>query len=152
MKKQLKTVQEIKITYSPSKLSKKSVRTSLDASTIAREIFSIADCHIELKEYFVIILLNRANQPIGYHKLSEGGLSGTVVDIRLAFAIAIKSLSCGMILVHNHPSGNQQPSSADISLTTKFINAGTLLDVPVLDHIILTSEGYCSFADEGHLV
>jgi DNA repair protein RadC len=98
-----------------------------------------------------VILLNRANQVLGIYEVSTGGVSGTVADPKLIFAAAIKSSSSGLIFSHSHPSGNLQPSQADIALTRKIKEGGEILEISVLDHIILTSEGYFSFADEGLL-
>jgi DNA repair protein RadC len=107
---------------------------------------------IELKEFFYVIFLNKANQVTGYHKLSEGGIASTVVDMRLLFSAALKQLACAMILSHNHPSGNLQPSAADKELTDRAKQCGNILDIAVLDHIIITSDnGYYSFADEGRM-
>lgn len=104
---------------------------------------------MEFKEEFYIILLNRANKVLGWYKVSEGGMSGTVVDPKLVFSIALKSLASSLVLAHNHPSGNLKPSNEDINLTKKLKEAGALLEIPVLDHLILTTDGYFSFGDEG---
>lgn len=77
--------------------------------------------------------------------------SGTVADIRIAFASALKSMSSGMILIHNHPSGNEKPSQSDIKLTRKFKEVGELMDIEVLDHLILTKSGYHSLANNGSI-
>jgi len=106
---------------------------------------------IEHVEEFMILCLNRANRVLGWAKVSQGGLSGTVADPKVIFQVALKSNACSLILAHNHPSGNLTPSEADIHLTRKLKEAGTLLDLPVLDHLIVSSEGYYSFADEGLL-
>ena len=95
------------------------------------------------------MLLNRANKVIGIYEVSSGGMSGTVADPKLIFSAALKSCATSMVLSHNHPSGNLKPSNADLRLTSKIKAGGELLDIDVLDHIILTSEGYFSFADEG---
>jgi len=142
-------INEISISYSKKQFNSKTVNTSQIAHEASREIFECCNCQIELKEYFFIVLLNRANQIIGYHKLSEGGICGTVVDIRLAFATALKGLASAMILVHNHPSGNLTASHQDISITNRFREVGKLMDIQIFDHIILTDAGYLSFADEG---
>jgi DNA repair protein RadC len=102
-----------------------------------------------LREEFYILLLNRANRIYGYYLLSQGGTSGTVVDPKLIFSIALKCNAHGIILAHNHPSGNTKPSEADIQITKKVKEGGKLLEIDVLDHIILTSDSYLSFADEG---
>ena len=106
---------------------------------------------IEFVEEFKILLLNRANKVLGIVPISKGGTSATVADPKLIFVAAIKSNSCGIVLAHNHPSGNLNPSSADIALTKKIAEGGQLLEVPVIDHIIVTNNGYYSFADEGAL-
>lgn len=100
-------------------------------------------------EEFWTIYLNRANIIIKKEKTTSGGITGTVVDARLIFKTAVEHLACGIILVHNHPSGNKEPSQADKQLTQKLKEAGKLLDIPVIDHIIFTDNGYFSFADEG---
>ncbi|MBT33683.1 MAG: hypothetical protein CMO01_28805 [Thalassobius sp.] len=102
-------------------------------------------------EEFWIILLNRANEIIKHILISKGGISGTLADTRIIFKNAIDNLACAIILSHNHPSGNLKPSHADIQLTKKLKEAGKLLDIPVLDHIIFTDKGYFSFLDEGLL-
>lgn len=107
---------------------------------------------IGLQECFKIMLLNNANKVKGIYAVSTGGITGTLVDIRIVFAVILKSLTTAVILAHNHPSGNLQPSQADKQLTEKIKRAGELLDIKVLDHLILTPEGtYFSFADEGIL-
>src|SRR5450756_2707821 len=108
---------------------------------------------IEHKESFKMLLLNRANKVLGITTISEGGLSGTVTDVRLIYQYAIKGNASGIIIAHNHPSGNSNPSESDQKITQKIKEAGNLLDIQLLDHIILTpeSEIYRSFADEGQL-
>lgn len=105
----------------------------------------------QLAEQFWIILMNRANDVIKVHNISQGGVSGTVADPKMIFKEALDKLACSLILVHNHPSGNLKPSEADIRLTKKLKEAGQTLDLPVLDHIIFADQGYMSFADEGLL-
>ncbi len=100
-------------------------------------------------EEFWILLLNKANKVIGKFSISEGGLSGTVADPVKIFRKAIENNATGMILCHNHPSGNLKPSDADIKLTQKMKEGGKFLDISVLDHIIIGEEKYLSFADEG---
>ena len=104
---------------------------------------------LDLKvEEFWIILLNRANVVIKKTLISTGGVSGTLVDAKIIFSKALEELASAVILVHNHPSGNLQPSQADKTLTSKIKKAGEVLEIQVLDHIIFTNEGYYSFADE----
>ncbi|PIQ47484.1 MAG: hypothetical protein COW03_15010 [Cytophagales bacterium CG12_big_fil_rev_8_21_14_0_65_40_12] len=102
-------------------------------------------------EQFWIITLKRNNAVIQKRIISTGGISGTVADPKIIFNKALEDFASGIILVHNHPSGNLKPSQADIKLTEKLKNAGNLLDIPVLDHLIFTDDGYFSFADESML-
>ncbi len=141
---------EIKVSYVvPIKASKRTkITRSVDAEAVFRAIWSD---NIELKEEFYIILLNRGNYVLGWHMLSQGGLAGTIVDLRLVFSIALKGLASGIVIAHNHPSGNPSPSSEDIKLTNRLKEAGKILEIPILDHIIITSEEYHSFADNGML-
>lgn len=106
---------------------------------------------LELQEEFKVLLLNRGNRVTGVYEISSGGITGTVADPRLILAAAIKSVSVAIILGHNHPSGNLKPSRADEEMTNKIKEAAKYHDIKVLDHIIVTSEGYFSFADEGLL-
>lgn len=102
-------------------------------------------------EEFWIILLNRANVVMKKIPVSTGGVAGTVADPKIIFKQAIEHLASAIVLVHNHPSGNLKPSAADIALTRKMKEAGALLDLPILDHLIFTEHDYYSFADEGLL-
>lgn len=106
---------------------------------------------IEVFESVFILLLNIASNTIAYAKISQGGISGTVVDVRIVAKYAVESLATSIILAHNHPSGQLKPSSQDINITKKVKNALELLDIKVLDHIILTAEGYYSLADNGEV-
>ena len=99
-------------------------------------------------EEFWIILLKRNNQVIRKEQVSFGGVSGTIVDPKIIFKKALDNLASGMILVHNHPSGNLKPSQADIQLTKKLKTSGELLEIPIYDHIIFTDHGYYSFSDQ----
>ncbi len=100
-------------------------------------------------EEFWLLMLNKANEVVAREKLSAGGMAGTVADVKLAFKIALDARASAIIAVHNHPSGNLKPSEADISLTKKLKEAGKILDLPLLDHLIVSERGYYSFADEG---
>ena len=124
------------------------VNSSKDAEGIFRSIWSH---RIDYVEEFYILLLNRSNKVIGWSKVSMGGPSGTVSDPKVIFQTALKANASHIVLGHNHPSGALEPSQADISLTQKMKNAGSLLDLPILDHLILSSESYYSFADDGKL-
>lgn len=102
-------------------------------------------------EAFWIVLLNRANRVIKKHQISQGGVAGTVADPKLIFKIALEELASGVILAHNHPSGNLNASQADLDLTRKLKESGKLLEIQVLDHVIFAGKKYMSFADEGLL-
>ena len=102
-------------------------------------------------EEFWTLLLSRNNTIIKKQLISSGGVAGTVADPKIIFKSALEELACTIILVHNHPSGNLRPSQADINLTKKMKAAGDLLEIPVLDHLIFTDNGYFSFADENML-
>ncbi|MDV3308842.1 MAG: DNA repair protein RadC [Cyclobacteriaceae bacterium] len=102
-------------------------------------------------EEFWVLLLNRANRVIKRMQISQGGVSGTVADPRIIFKSALEELASGIILAHNHPSGNLTASQADKDLTRKLREGGRLIDVQVIDHVILAGQRYYSFADEGLL-
>lgn len=141
-------VSEIDIFYQPTiKPSERfTVCGSADAENVFRKIWSQP---LELRECFYALFLNRANKVLGYYLVSIGGLTGTVVDVRTVFQAALKANACSVIFAHNHPSGNMQPSDADIQLTRKLKEAGRILEINVLDHLILLPEGNTSMADAG---
>lgn len=142
-------VAEVQLVYKSN--VKPSLRPKISHSKDAYQVLleSWDDTKIELQEQFKVMFTNRAHKVLGIFEVSTGGVSGTVADPKLIFAAAIKVMATGLILSHNHPSGNLQPSQADIDLTRKIKEAGKMLEIQLLDHIILTSEGYYSFADEG---
>ncbi|UAB84390.1 JAB domain-containing protein [Zunongwangia sp. SCSIO 43204] len=145
-------VNEIAISYSGSlkvNLLPK-ITCSQSAAELAFEQWNKND--IELQETFKIMLLNNSNKVKGIYEVSKGGITGTLVDLRILFAVVLKSLTTAIILLHNHPSGTLKPSEADKSLTRKIKNAASFFDVKVLDHIIVIPDGnYYSFADDGIL-
>lgn len=100
-------------------------------------------------EEFWVLLLNRANKLIRKKRVSEGGVSGTVADPKIIFKMALEELACGIVVAHNHPSGNLTASQNDLNLTKKLKEAGKLLEIQLLDHIIVAGTKYLSFADEG---
>jgi DNA repair protein RadC len=153
-KKQNKTkhmkVPEIKISFKmdkvkPSELYK--VESSAQGCAALRQIFN-ADTFAWTEEA-IVLCLNRANKVIGFYKLSSGGVSGTIMDPKVVFTVALNCGASSIILAHNHPSGNLQPSQSDKDVTEKIKAGGKLLEITLLDHIIVTEEGYLSFADEG---
>jgi len=123
-------------------------REKVGSSKDAFEVFlaSLAD---KAYEEFWILLLNRANRILKKLNISEGGISGTVADPKKIFKLALDNNASSIILCHNHPSGNIQPSESDVKLTNKLKEAGKMLDLPVIDHIIIGEDNYYSFADEG---
>lgn len=125
------------------------ITTSADAERVLRKCFDKSTFFMQ--EQFIILMLNTAGKVIGYYPLSSGGLTGTVVDVRLIFSTAIKTFASSIILSHNHPSGSLKPSDQDKAITKKIKDAGTLLDIRLIDHLILTDESYFSFGDEGEL-
>ena len=142
-------VAEIQLTYKSD--VKPSLRPKISGSKDAYNILveNWDNSKIEFVEQFKVMLLNRANKVLGIFEVSSGGSTGTVADPKLIFAAAIKANACGIILAHNHPSGNLQPSQADNELTRRMKEGGKLLEIQVLDHVIVAIEGYFSFADEG---
>ena len=137
---------EISISYSCKKLG-----PGIQSSRDAYDLMLPGWDDIDYTESFFIILLNRANRLLGACKISTGGLSGTVTDPKKIFQTALKANAASVILAHNHPSGNTKPSKSDIEITKKCVEAGNFLDLKVLDHVIVTRDGYFSFADEGML-
>jgi DNA repair protein RadC len=125
------------------------VQSSRDAYEVLKRSWDAN--RLELVEQFKVMFLNRANRVLGVFEVSTGGVSGTVADPKLIFAAALKAAASGIILSHNHPSGNLTASQADLELTRKIREAGRLLEIQLLDHIIVTAEKYFSFADEGVL-
>lgn len=150
---ELNNVSEIEIVYKRKVACKVSERPQISTSSDGYEVFLHYwnDGKIELLEEFKVLFLNRSNRVLQLFPVSIGGLTGTVADPRLILAAAIKLTACSMILAHNHPSGNLKPSRADEELTLKIKEAARYHDIKVLDHLIISAEGYFSFADEGLL-
>ena len=140
------SLNEITVSY-----SHKLKPSSLPKITCSKDVYELVYPgwmeDIDHRESFKVLLLSRANKVLGISNLFIGGLSGVVVDPKLIFQTALKCNAASIILMHNHPSGNLVASDADLKLTRKIIEAGKVLDLPVLDHVILTSESYCSLAD-----
>jgi len=142
-------VAEIQLVYhntvKPSQMPK--VTCSKDAYDILIASWDLGK--INLVEQCKVLLLNRGNKVLGICEISSGGMAGTIVDIKLVFAAALKTAASGIIIAHNHPSGNLTASREDLTYTTKLKLAGELLDLPLLDHIIISSEGFISLVDQG---
>lgn len=147
----LSTLAEIKISYShklpPSKLPK--IKSSYDAINLFRSSWD-GDT-IEMVETFKVLFLNRANRALGIMTVSTGGIATALADPSRVFAGAIKAAAHAMILCHNHPSGNLSSSTSDKALTKRMQQAGEIIGIKVLDHIILTSESAYSMADGGEM-
>ncbi|CAM4173239.1 RadC family protein [Flavobacterium antarcticum] len=140
-------IAEISVSYSTSKEEKLKVTKSKDSYDIL--ISNWNKNTLELQEEFKILLLNRNNKVLGIYPISRGGTAGTVVDVKLVFSVALKCNASSIIICHNHPSGNLNPSESDKVMTEKLRKAGGYLDIALLDHIIITKYGFFSFADEG---
>jgi DNA repair protein RadC len=119
--------------------------------TSSKDVFDIMKpVMIDLPhEEFWLLVLNRANLVIKKEMISRGGVAGTVVDTKIIFKTAIENYASSIIICHNHPSGNLKPSEADIKITKNIKDAGKLMEIPLLDHLIVTESGFYSFADEG---
>lgn len=133
---------------SPSPFERVTITSSQAGEAYARQFYST---DIEIYESMFLLMLDRANHTIGYAKISQGGIVGTVVDIKIICKYIVDSLASGVMLFHNHPSGNLHPSQQDRVSTMKVKEAAKMLDSALIDHIILTAEGYYSFADNGVL-
>jgi len=145
----LSKVAEVELIYrNKVKASERpAIATSKDCYHLLRQSWD--ENKIELLEQFKILLLNRGNKVLGIFEVSAGGITGTVVDPRIIFSAALKANATSIILAHNHPSGNLKPSAADKELTSRMKAAGQILEIRVWDHLIITNDGYFSFADEG---
>ncbi len=137
---------EIQVSYNTNS----SIKPKIESSHSAYEILlaSWFAGTIELQEEFKVLLLNRANQVLGIYNLSKGGTAGTVVDIKILFAVALKCNASSIIVAHNHPSARLKPSLQDIEITKKIKGASELLDIKLLDHLIISKNGYYSFTNE----
>ena len=144
-------ISEIEVSYRPAIGRKPLIHSALDAYLELKEFFP--ENTIALQEQFVCMYLNTRSRVLGVYHLSKGGISGTVVDIRLLLTVALKVAANSIILAHNHPSGNTNPSNADKELTKKIQAACKFLDIQVHDHLILSPFGdYYSMASEGMFV
>ena len=143
-------VSELKLTYHHK--VKPSERPRVDSP---EKVYNILlqnwSDQIEFVEEFNILLLNRANRVLGLANISKGGLSSTIVDAKVIFATALKAKASSIILAHNHPSGQLHPSQADKDITKKLVEIGKVLELPVLDHLIITPDGYYSFQEHDML-
>jgi len=139
-------VNEIKLSYSRKGNCERSIASSRDAVEVFRAHFDAEE--MDYRESFFALYLNQANKVLGIKKISECGISSTLVDVRIVMQAALLCNATAMIVAHNHPSGNLKPSSADIQMTSQIKEAGKVLNISLLDHVILTSDSYFSFVDE----
>jgi DNA repair protein RadC len=143
------TICELEVRYSPNI---KFEDRPLISCTQDAYAFALEYCkEIEFAEGFYVMLLNRANRLLGIRKVSSGGLTSTIVDVRLIFSIALKGLATSIIVFHNHPSGNVQPSDNDDAVTQKIFDAGKIMDIQLSDHLIISPHKYYCYAESGRL-
>ena len=127
-------------------LLKPKITSSRDAYVLMRDVLDDLP-----HEEFWVLLLNRANKVLARNCISKGGFTGTIADPKVIFKVALEQNACGIILLHNHPSGNLNPSQSDKKITQQFKQSGSFLEIPILDHLIAGENNYFSFADEGLL-
>ena len=143
------TVGEVELTYKSTSKARSKIYSSEDAYKVLLPTYK--EGTIYYKEYFKVLFLNQASQILGYTLISEGGITETCADVRVILQAALLTNSVAIILAHNHPSGSMKPSRQDIEITKQVKDAARLMRITVTDHLILTDEGYYSFADEGQL-
>lgn len=148
----MQQVSELTVRYKPKvkAADRYSIHYPQDAYKLLMEQ-AFNDDILEYKEYFKLVLLNGANKVLGITTISEGGMDGTVVDVRLIMQTALLAHSSSIILAHNHPSGQLKPSPQDDRITKKIKEAAKLMDIRIQDHLIVTGDNYYSYADEGRL-
>jgi DNA repair protein RadC len=145
-------VREISISYKPKKNSTEPPKISRSEDAYRHLITFFDKDTVGIQEQFVVMFLDHGNHVIGVFHASKGGITSTVIDSRLILSIALKALATKIIISHNHPSGNLTPSTADLAITQKLMDATRLLDISLLDHLIVSStDKYLSFADEAYL-
>lgn len=143
-------IREVQVSYQPQKGTLYQIKNSQSAYDYILRVYD--ESTIGLYEEFMVLLLNRANRVMGCLKLSKGGITGTVVDLRILFGTALKAMASSIIIAHNHPSNNLTPSKEDKELTQKIKEAGQFLDINLIDHLILGTDGnYVSFTAESWL-
>ena len=148
MKTYKSNISTYRLVKEPTDILKAKINSPTSSVKYCRNFYSD---DIEVYESFFVLLLNRANNTIGYKKISQGGTTGTVVDMALLIKYISDSLACGCIIIHNHPSENKYPSNEDTKLTKNIKELLKLLHITLLDHIILTKDNYYSFKEEGIL-
>lgn len=142
-------VSEISVSYSPTYKRKIKITGTKIAHTVIRKMWDVQ--LINVQEQFCVLFLNNANEVIGFRCLSTGTITASLVDLKILFGIACKALSTGIIVAHNHPSGRLKPSQMDFDVTKKIKEAGEMLDIKLIDHLILTQDDYYSFLDNDEI-
>jgi DNA repair protein RadC len=152
MKKLAFILSEIELRYNPKvpSIQKPQITSAEDAY---EQLLHLLDpSQLTIREEAAVLFMNRSNRVVGGYKLSMGGITGTVIDIRIILGIALKCLATGIILCHTHPSGVLKPSESDLRITRRLNEAAQLMEIMLLDHLIITSGGFLSFLEEGILV
>lgn len=144
----MELLEKITLRKDPTDFERIKIGSSKDAADYIRQFYN---GDIEIFESFFVLLLNRQNETIGYAKISQGGVTGTYVDTKIILKYVVDTFASGVIIAHNHPSGALTPSAQDDLITSKLKSAITLLDSSLLDHVILTSNNYYSYADNGKI-
>ena len=144
-------VSEVELTYKNNVPynQRQKISNSQGAYEILTNLFP--ENTMDYRETFIVLYLNRANQVLGYSVISQGGTSNTTVDIKMVIQTALLANASCIMLAHNHPSGNVQPSTDDNRITKRIMEAAKLFDITVLDHLIITNESYYSFTDNGNI-
>ena len=148
MNKQTYEISEIELRYNPviPAIKKPRIKCSQDAH---KQFLVLMDrTQFNIKEEAAVLFVNRSKRVIGGYKVSSGGIAGTVVDIRIILGMALKCLASGFILAHSHPSGDLSPSKQDLDLTVRLMEAGKLMEIQLLDHLIITENAYLSMAED----
>lgn len=149
MKTYKSNMPEITLKYKTGNYKKTKISTSLDAFQVLLELYD--DDTVDYKETAYALFLNKANNTIGWMKISEGGTSSTIIDQKIIFATALKCNASSIILSHNHPSGQLLASEEDRKMTERMVSIGIILGIEVIDHVIVCRSGYYSMSDEGEM-
>jgi DNA repair protein RadC len=148
MKKYKTNIDQVSLIRTPSDVKKVKIQNSVHSNEYLIKLYNSNT--IAYNESFIALYLNRANNTIAWQLVSQGGLTGTIADLQMIIKGALDCGASGIILSHNHPSGNNKPSTSDITLTKKITEAAKMFDISILDHVIVTrDDGYYSFSDNG---
>ena len=149
MKTYMSNMPEITLKYKTGNYKKTKISTSLDAFQVLLQLYD--EDTVDYRETAFVLFLNKANNTIGWMKISEGGTSATVIDPKMIFATALKCNASGIILSHNHPSGQLRASDEDRKMTSNLATIGYIMGIEVLDHVIVCRSGYYSMNDEDEM-